>query len=316
MSWPIPHCTPAAWPAELNPGRFAAHIHRGVPVACRVALLGLPDDLGVRLNNGRPGAGAGPGAFRAALTRYGAASPCGWEYPKIFDAGDIVAAPGHDEAALHETHQRISEAVREIARLGMLPVAVGGGHDLTFPFVRGVIDHYRLENPIRRFDGVYFDAHLDVRESVGSGMPFRRLIEACGVARLDLFGFSPYANSQEHLAWFLSQGGRLCDDDQIFAHPPLPEHADTRRFVSLDLDVIDASAAPGVSATNPCGMSPERVARLAHAAGKDPRVVCFDIMELCPRNDHMERTARLAAHMFLVFLRGLSERLSGAGADA
>ena len=34
---------------------------------CRVALVGLPDDTGVELNNGRTGASKGPAAFRAAL---------------------------------------------------------------------------------------------------------------------------------------------------------------------------------------------------------------------------------------------------------
>ena len=48
-------------------GRFAGTIRHDSPDGCAIALLGLPDDTGVGLNNGRPGAKDGPAAFRAAL---------------------------------------------------------------------------------------------------------------------------------------------------------------------------------------------------------------------------------------------------------
>jgi arginase family enzyme len=57
---------------------------------------------------------------------------------------------------------------------------------------------------------------------------------------------------------------------------------------------------------------PREVERLIRSAGRNAAVRCFDIMELNPRFDPVGRTARLAAHMFLTFLRGLRERESGA----
>ena len=47
------------------------------PLLAPLGLIGLPDDLGVRLNGGRPGAAAGPAALRVALERLG------WPDPKI-----------------------------------------------------------------------------------------------------------------------------------------------------------------------------------------------------------------------------------------
>jgi formiminoglutamase len=79
-------------------------------------------------------------------------------------------------------------------------------------------------------------------------------------------------------------------------------------FVSLDLDVMDAAYAPGVSAMNPAGWAPWHFDAWLRSAGANPRVKCFDIMELCPPHDEGGRTARLAAHFFLSFLRGLAER--------
>jgi arginase family enzyme len=50
---------------------------------------------------------------------------------------------------------------------------------------------------------------------------------------------------------------------------------------------------------------------LLTAAGRNPALKCFDIMELNPLCDESGRTARLAAHLFLTFLRGYSERTDG-----
>lgn len=302
----IPHCSEVAWPEAISPERFAAKVST-TPEGCAVALIGLADDLGVRLNGGRVGAREGPRAFREALARYGVAEPYRWDWPRVFDAGDVIPAEGDDEAALHETHRRVTEATRAVLELGLFPIGIGGGHDLTFPFVRGVIEHFRARTA-ERFRGLYFDAHLDVRETAGSGMPFRALVEQCGVGRLDVLGWSPLANARAYVTWFEANGGVLHYGKWNDTLEPDYWGIAGGAFVSLDLDVIDAAHAPGVSAMNPCGWSPRDFDRWLGLAGQSPSVRCFDIMELSPPHDEGGRTARLAAHLFLGFLRGFAER--------
>lgn len=291
----LPHCRTPAWPADLDPGRFASRIRTKSPEGCRVGLIGLADDHGIRLNRGRQGAAEGPRAFRAALARYGAADAPGPDRPLVFDAGDVVGVPGEDLAAMHH---RVTDATKAMLDLGLLPVAIGGGHDLTYPFVRAVAA--RVGHPMV---GVYFDAHLDVREAVGSGMPFRRLIDDGSARSLHVHGLDRLAADQAHLHWFQAHGGHAEFDTT--PDDPWPEGD---LFVSLDLDVIDQAHAPGVSAMNPAGWSAQEAQRWVAAAGRHPRVCCFDIMELSPPHDENGRTARLAAHLFLTFLRGLGER--------
>lgn len=285
----IPHTVAPRWPRAIPAGRFAATIRRSDSAGCRVALIGLADDTGVKLNRGRPGAAGGPAAFRAALARYGADRP---ELPRVYDAGDV--RPGR---TLEETHARVTAATAALLAAGFFPVAVGGGHDLTFPFVRAVAQTYP------RPAGIYFDAHLDVRETPGSGMPFRRLVEDCGVPALHLHGFRPLVNSAAHLAWFKTHGGRIYPDDSAVALPRA-KHL----FASFDLDVLDAAHAPGVSALNPAGWTVREAEKWVAACGADKRVRCFDLMELNPRHDADGRTARIAAHLFLAFLHGFARR--------
>lgn len=287
---------------EIPAGRMAGLVRRDGWEGCSIGLLGVPDDTGVGLNNGRLGAAQGPGAFRAALARYGAAQPAGIVWPGVFDAGDVE--PGE---SLVETHERVTEAAGRLLDAGLLPAMIGGGHDLTYPFVRALAA--RVSEPLH---GVYFDAHLDVREEEGSGMPFRRLVEKCGVASLTVHGLDEMANGMGHVWWFGGHGGRIGTGEPVddVSWPV----GDGPVFVSFDLDVIDQGFAPGVSAMNPCGWSPGRACAWAREAGRRSRVRCFDLMELSPPHDapagNGGRTARLAARLFLEFLAGFAERSS------
>lgn len=280
------------WPRHDPPRKVADRLGAGGDAKGSVALLGFPDDMGVLLNGGRTGAADGPRAFRSALLRYGTARPAGFQWPSLLDAGDIEPAE-----ALAETHRRASAAARGLVEEGALPVGVGGGHDFTYAFVRGVV-----EAEGEPFTGIYLDAHLDVRPDEGSGMSFRRLLEEGHARELHVRGLDPYATNPDHLAWFAEHGGHA---EGFGPEDPWPEGP---LFVSVDLDALDQAYAPGVSAANPCGMTPGEVEAWARAAGRHPGVRCFDLMELSPRWDEGGRTARLAARLFLAFLNGVAER--------
>ena len=211
----IAHTTPPVYPDGIPATKFASRIERENPEGCAVALLGIPDDTGISLNNGIPGAKAGPDALRAALATMGVAEPHGWAWPGVFDAGDVEIA-GDD---LHATHDRVTDATSAILELGLLPIAIGGGHDLTYPFVRAAARHHGVMH------GIYLDPHLDVRETDGSGMPFRKILETGAASSLRIHGFDPMSNTSAHTDWFLSHGGRIDDLTQpttLVRGPDLP----------------------------------------------------------------------------------------------
>ncbi len=343
----LPHTTPPVYP-PAPPGRLVGSIQRASaelldrPFAaadidkCRVGIIGLADDTGVAMNHGRTGARDGPAAFRAALARYGVATRMtegrprglemadgGWAagafgrpgYPHVFDAGDIE--PGR---SLHETHDRVSEVVVKMLAQGLVVVGIGGGHDLTYPLVRALHQHRRSAAgggrtlPLR---GLYADAHLDVRPEPGSGMAFRAMIEHGYVGRLANIGASWAVNSAEHGEWFAAHGGVFLQASEAVAEQRDRSGESVRPdFVSLDVDVLDASCAPGVSALNPAGMLTSELAGVAFAAGACPTVQVFDLMEFNPTYDVDHRTARVVAHLFLSFLAGFSERGPAQGARA
>jgi formimidoylglutamase len=317
VSTDVPFTRPGVWP-EIRPGRFAATIGRlpvgGALAPGTVALLGLPDDTGVRLNGGRPGAAEGPRAFREALARFGTTWDLAAGRPlaaPVVDAGDVEPVPGDGEAALLETHARVETAVAALQAAGCITVGIGGGHDLTLPCVTAV-----ARRRGRALGGVVLDAHLDVRERVGSGMPFRRLITDGHLdprAFLEL-GLGRFANDRGDHEWLRAQGATLIWLEMLQdGRLPMSEVLGRALgggagFVSIDLDGIDGAFAPGVSAPAPAGVAVRDACALAEAAGRDPRVLHFDIMELCPPHDIAARTARVAAFLFLHFVAGRRER--------
>jgi len=320
----IPHTRPGTWP-ELRPGSFAQTIPRTSADDAQLALLGLPDDTGVRLNNGRPGAAEGPAAFRAALARAGTTYDLvrGREMRvRVFDAGDVVPASPDDhggapEQTLHATHDRVTDACAELHRLGLVPVCIGGGHDLTLPTVRALARH--VGDPL---GGLNVDGHLDVREGVGSGMPFRRLIEGgfLDARRFVEYGIARFANSREHVEWLTERGGSIVEISAVGGSEPVgadamdvafgrsDDEAGRIGFVSIDLDGIDSSQAPGVSAPNACGLTVGQACDIAARAGACSEVQHFDLMELSPPHDVDGRTARVAALLFMTFVGAFAER--------
>lgn len=321
-----PHTTAPHWPT-IAPGRFASTIATENLDGCAIALLGLPDDLGVSMNSGRPGAAGGPAAIRAMLARFGTTFDTARNAlldVRVCDAGDVTPAlpadfGGDRAAALAETHQRIRAATAWIHARGMTVLGLGGGHDLTYPAVQGLADAVG-----HAVAGINIDAHLDVRETAGSGMGFRRLIEGNHLepSRFVEYGIGRFVNAEEHVRWAEERGVSIVDiETALDGEVPVREafgiafgrgedgaEGEGIGFVSLDLDAIDGAAAPGVSAPNPMGLSPASAVEVARLAGIHPGVRHFDLMELNPNFDVDARTSRIAALCALTFIAGFAER--------
>ena len=320
----VPHTEAGDW-AAIRAGSIADVLRDDMfesrPADTPIVLIGLPDDTGVALNNGRPGASGGPTAFRAALARFGSPFDATHNRPlstRFVDCGDVVCSDHADpETRLHQTHDRASGAVQALHEAGFVTVGIGDGHDGTFAFARGLARHLQTTSPEATVGGVNLDPHLDVREETGSGMPFRQLVEqgCMDPTRFVELGIGRFSNSEEHLEYLVSREAQLVPIDRLLGDP----HGEIDRafasaftggepgFVTIDLDALDGSFAPGVSAVNPMGVSPVIASTVAERAGADPAVKHFDIMELSPTHDD-GRTARIAAMLFVHFLAGFGRR--------
>lgn len=280
--------------------------------AARVILLGCPQDEGVRRNGGRPGAAEAPDAIRRCLYRLSSGNL--GSLP-MFDLGNTI--PQDSLEATHALHQQV---VERLLRDGKRLIVLGGGNDIAYPDVAGlaaVFGHPLTFN---------IDAHFDVRADVprNSGTPYRQLLDE-GLLAPDRFyelGSQPYANSPVYQRYLAALGVQVVSLDTLRRHGAagvvdaiLARDDAAAIFWGLDMDVVRAADAPGVSAPNPLGMSGEEFCQLAAGAGADPRTQIVELSEVNPAYDLDGRTCRLAAVAIwsvLAAIAGSLHQLGGA----
>ncbi len=277
---------------------------------CSVVILGVPTDEGVKLNGGRVGAAEAPNEIRRQLAKLTpAASNGSFASVKIVDYGNVGGK------TLEEIHSNAREAVARFINNGKVVIALGGGHDITYPLASGF--HEGLGK--KDFALVNIDAHLDVREKKEglhhSGSSFRLLIEEKILLGKHFaeFGIQQFAFSESHLKWLKKQGANvlfyedlsqkdIANNFRILQSDELPF------YLSFDIDSIRSSDAPGSSAPSPIGFRSEDALAICFEAGRHDTTRMLDIAEVNPLFDRDSRTSKLAARMIAWFLLGLTER--------
>lgn len=257
------------------------------------ALLGFASDEGVHRNFGRVGAVEGPTALRSAL-----ASLAVHEELTVVDHGD-VAVEGND---LEDGQRRLGEAIGVARRDAPLTVVLGGGHETAYGSYLGLGQRPRL--------GVLnLDAHFDLRQEdhPTSGTPFLQIARDRQAQGLDVhyavLGVSTASNTGAlfDTAQELDAPWLLDDDCQDTAEPL----AFVQRFLqdvdevylSIDLDVLPAAAAPGVSAPAALGVPSFVIQSVCDAVVDSGKLIHLDVTELSPRFDTDQRTAKVAARL-------------------
>ena len=261
--------------------------------AATVAVLGCPQDEGVRRNQGRSGAAQGPAEIRRALYRM---TVSGIEALKLFDVGDTMP-----QGTLEDTHAAHEKAVVQLLADGKRVVVLGGGNDISYPDCAALA---KQAGDVLAFN---IDAHFDVRPDPqrNSGTPYRQLLEE-GLLKGPRFfelGSRPFCNAADHAQYLKDRKVRVVGLDDLRAkgaarvvRRALRENDQAKAvFWGFDLDVVNASEAPGVSAPNPLGLSGQEFCELAALAGAEPRTRIVEFTEVNPAFDVDGRTARLAA---------------------
>ncbi|PAU74222.1 formimidoylglutamase [Halomonas salipaludis] len=300
----------SAWAGREDPEADSLRWHQAIQPLMPdsppgVALLGFACDAGVARNKGRIGAAKGPRALRQAL------APLAWHrQAPVYDAGDVTC---HGDADMEAAQARLAERLATLLAAGQRPIALGGGHEIAFASWSGLARHLDASGEQRPRVGIInLDAHFDLRDPAhvrSSGTPFAQIAEACEARgwpfRYACLGVSRAANTQAlfHRAREL---GVLVHEDRDFQPPRLEAiQRDLERFMArcdhlyltIDLDVLPAAEAPGVSAPAARGIPLALLEPLIEAVRDSGKLRLADLAELNPDHDIDQRTARAAARL-------------------
>lgn len=264
------------------------------------AILGFKCDEGVQRDLRRTGAFEGPIAIRQRLAKL----PIQKQTVDCYDAGNVVCID-HD---LEASQKALSDVVAILLEQGIVPIIIGGGHELAAGHYQGIAKIHPQEN----LGIINFDAHFDLHSlhpsnRSSSTTAFYEIAMACKHAnrRFDYncigiqhagnirqsFDDAKHHNAKFILADDMHQGlQEKCFD---FVDRVIDENA--LIYLSISLDVFSPAFAPGVSTIQPLGLNPWHVIPLLRQSAASGKVISYDLAEHVPRYDIDHRTAKLAA---------------------
>jgi formimidoylglutamase len=281
------------------------------------ALFGVPFDGASVV---RTGSRHGPDAVRLAMgnyTTFATSTGATIQGAGAADVGDVEVVltdmPG--------TFARVRETVSALVGAGSIVIVFGGDHSISWPVLEGVTGAL----PGKQIGVIHFDAHHDLREAhfgaESSGVPFRKALNFEGASlrgrNLVQIGIAEFANAPEHARYAEEQGVRVIGNLEVFERgldACIDEALDRAGdgtdalYVSVDIDAIDHSQAPGTAAPNPNGLDARDVYRAVRRIARRPEAVGMDVVEISPNLEHGNITANTGAMLALSFLAGVSER--------
>lgn len=268
------------------------------------ALLGFACDAGVARNQGRVGAADGPAALRRAL------APLAWHRQgPAYDAGDVRC----EGDAMEVAQQALADRLAPLLGEGHLPIVLGGGHEVAYASWSGLAQHLTANGETApRVGIVNLDAHFDLRDPRhvrSSGTPFAQIAEDCAQRgwpfHYACLGVSRAANTRA-LFNRADELGVMVREDRDITAPRLTDIeqdlADFLRdcdhlYLTIDLDVLPAAEAPGVSAPATRGVALALIEPLIESIRDSGKLRLADLAELNPCRDIDGRTARAAARL-------------------
>jgi formiminoglutamase len=258
-----------------------------------IALIGIKEERGTLFNKG-----AGQGADEIRKKLYNLKRGTG-AY-RIVDLGNLNA--GHD---LDETYVRVSEVCRMLLEKNVLPILIGGTHDVDYG------QYFAYETMDKLISFLNVDSHLDLEDKTESGASRQHIHKI-------LLHEPNYLFSYTHLAYqsYLIDPLSLSVLEKLYFEAfrigqirtniqetePAIRNAD---IVSFDVTAIRSADAPGNAAAQPFGLTGEEACQICWYAGLNEKLSSIGFYEYNPQHDDAhKKTASVIATMIWYFIEG------------
>lgn len=279
-----------------------------------IGVLGVPFDSGVSF---RPGARFGPSAVREAsrllqgYNQFQDVAP--FQVQQVADLGDVNANPFNIEEAL----SAIERCANGLTDAGTKFVTIGGDHTIALPLLRAA---HRKHGKVAL---LHFDAHLDTWDTYFGqpythGTPFLRAHEEGLLSREHLthVGIRANLHHKHDLDRDASIGFGIVSTMDV-AERGVPaiiagmrdRIGDTPLYVSIDIDVLDPSHAPGTGTPESGGLTSREMIQMLRGIA-DLNIVGADVVEVSPSYDWAQLTSLAASTLIYELISGFAKKAS------
>jgi agmatinase len=277
-----------------EPIAFAGCFRNDSSPESSLVFVGIPDDS---QSSYRVGCADGPKTIRSAYDgrSFNSTTESGVNLEAaITDLGDVVPEETWEASA-----ENYRGRIRDLLRKDQTPFVAGGDHAVTVPVVEAFAG---MGAPVHAIHVVQIDAHPDVYEDFEGSRSSHacvaaRLLEMEHVASVTQLGIRTLNAGQSGQLERYSDRLRILYAKDLLGKLPKLSHiaAGAPVYLTVDLDGLDPSVAPGVSHPVPGGLTSRQV--LSFIASADWRLVGMDVVELNPSVDFNQLTAILAARL-------------------
>jgi agmatinase len=221
----------------------------------------------------------------------------GFEIPKLkfVDAGNVMIDPNNTEQNILEIGDFVKSFFDQ--KKDIIPVMVGGDHFCTYPVIKAIGDSIRKP---KKFGVLILDAHLDLyekyQESVYSHATVSHLIhslEFISSKNLLIIGTRDIDIPEVKIAitkeisyfnsYMLHDIGVNLFTKKIIEFFEKSDITDI--YISIDIDALDPSIAPGTGYAIPGGFTYREVWKILREVTKKVNIIGFDIVEVSPSLD-------------------------------
>jgi agmatinase len=188
-------------------------------------------------------------------------------------------------------YRKIKQTILNELTLQDKIISFGGDHSISFPVIEAHTNMYNNLNVL------HFDAHADLYDNFDDNpfshaSPFARLMEKGIIKSLTQVGVRTLNRHQREQAQKFKVNVIEMKDYKIDFIKTLKSPL----YISLDLDVLDPSFAPGISHHEPGGLSTRELISMIQQINVP--IVGADIVELNPTRDVNNATAMVAYKLF------------------
>lgn len=282
-------------------------------------IFGIPWDYLISIKG--PNSAIAPQKIREVSDNLALTSEMGFKIPKIkvVDIGDVYVEPKNVEKNLKEIENYVKSIYDE--KKDIVSVMIGGDHFCTYPVVKVIGNNLKKKN---NFGVLIFDSHLDLYEEWDKGVYSHATVSHriydidfinnrnllivgtrdIDIPELDIANkekityLNAYKLTEIGLSEYIKIIIKFFKDSDI-----------NNLYVSIDIDALDPSIAPGTGFAIPGGFSYRELWNILRELTKNFNIRAFDVVEVAPNLDNANNmTCNLAAKLIIEFISFIAEK--------